>query len=123
MDVRGLRAPTLAIAGTIFQDARTPLTLWFRAIWWATSQKNGTSAGLQRVLGLGRYRTAWTWLHKLRGQLTPVRAREAVAPPGAGSSSRTACSATAGLSGLGYRHDRRVVLGARSSPTRSYPRH
>ena len=29
--------------------------------------KNGASAlGLQRVLGLGSYRTAWTWLHKLR---------------------------------------------------------
>lgn len=53
--------------GTIFQDTRTPLTLWFRAIWWVTSQKNGTSAlGLQRVLGLGSCRTAWTWLHKLR---------------------------------------------------------
>jgi transposase-like protein len=43
------------------------LTLWFRAIWWVTSQKNGASAmGLQRVLGLGSYKTAWTWLHKLR---------------------------------------------------------
>jgi transposase-like protein len=32
-----------------------------------TSQKNGASAlGLQRVLGLGSYETAWTWLHKLR---------------------------------------------------------
>ena len=54
-------------AGTIFQDTRTPLTLWFRAIWWVVSQKNGASAlGLQRILGLGSYRTAWTWLHKLR---------------------------------------------------------
>jgi len=54
-------------AGTIFQDTRTPLPLWFRAIWWVTSQKNGASAlGIQRVLGLGSYRTAWTWLHKLR---------------------------------------------------------
>jgi transposase-like protein len=54
-------------AGTIFQDTRLPLTLWFRAIWWVTSQKTGASAlGLQRVLGLGSYRTAWTWLHKLR---------------------------------------------------------
>lgn len=44
-----------------------PLTVWFRAIWWLTSQKTGASAlGLQRVLGLGSYRTAWTWLHKLR---------------------------------------------------------
>lgn len=55
------------IAGTIFQDTHKPLTLWFRAIWYATSQKNGTSAlGLQKVLGLGSYQTAWTWLHKLR---------------------------------------------------------
>lgn len=54
-------------AGTIFQDTRSPLTLWFRAIWWVTIQKTGASAlGLQRVLGLGSYETAWTWLHKLR---------------------------------------------------------
>ena len=54
-------------AGTIFQDTRKPLTLWFRAVWWVTSQKNGASAmGLQRVLGLKSYKTAWTWLHKLR---------------------------------------------------------
>jgi len=54
-------------AGTIFQDTRTPLTVWFRAMWWVTNQKNGVSAlGLQRVLGLGSYQTAWAWLHKLR---------------------------------------------------------
>lgn len=54
-------------AGTIFERSRLPLTVWFRAIWWVTSQKNGTSAkGLQRILGLGSYETAWTCLHKLR---------------------------------------------------------
>lgn len=54
-------------AGTIFQDSRLPLTLWFRAMWYVTSQKNGVSAlGVQRVLGLGSYQTAWAWLHKLR---------------------------------------------------------
>jgi transposase-like protein len=58
---------TSVTAGTIFQDTRKPLVLWFRTMWWVTSQKNGTSAlGLQRVLGLGSYKTAWTWLHKLR---------------------------------------------------------
>jgi transposase-like protein len=37
------------------------------AMWFVISQKNGVSAlGLQRVLGLGSYETAWTWLHKLR---------------------------------------------------------
>jgi len=55
------------ITGTIFQDTHKPLTLWFRMIWWLTGQKNGASAlGLKRILGLGSYRTAWTWLHKLR---------------------------------------------------------
>ena len=55
------------MAGTIFEASRKPLVLWFRAIWWVTSQKNGTSAlGLQRILGFGSYRTAWTWLQKLR---------------------------------------------------------
>lgn len=54
-------------AGTIFQDIRKPLTLWFRAMFWMTSQKNGASAlGIQRILGFGSYQTAWTWLHKLR---------------------------------------------------------
>jgi len=54
-------------AGTIFEGTHKPLVLWFRAIWWVTSQKNGASAlGLQRILGLGSYETAWTWLHKLR---------------------------------------------------------
>jgi hypothetical protein len=41
--------------------------LWFRAIWYITTQKNGTSAlGLQRVLGVGSYKTAWAWPHKIR---------------------------------------------------------
>ena len=36
-------------------------------MWNITSQKNGMSAlGLQRILGLGSYRTAWLMLHKLR---------------------------------------------------------
>jgi len=44
-----------------------PLRTWFRAMWWVTNQKTGVSAlGLQRALGLGSYKTAWTWLHKLR---------------------------------------------------------
>jgi len=63
----GCRYQASVTAGTIFQDGRLPLTLWFRAIWYVTSQKNGVSAlGVQRVLGLGSYQTAWAWLHKLR---------------------------------------------------------
>lgn len=63
----GCRYQSSVTAGTIFQDTRKPLVMWFRAMWYVTSQKNGASAlGLQRVLGLGSYETGWTWLHKLR---------------------------------------------------------
>lgn len=54
-------------AGTIFEGTRKPLRDWFFAMWFITSQKYGANAlGLQRVLGLGSYQTAWTWLHKIR---------------------------------------------------------
>ena len=67
LECGGCGCQTSVTAGTIFQDTRTPLAVWFRAMWWVTTQKNGASAlGLQRVLGLKSYETAWTWLHKLR---------------------------------------------------------
>jgi transposase-like protein len=67
LECAGCGCQTSVTAGTIFQDTRTPLPVWFRAMWWVTTQKNGASAlGLQRVLGLKKYETAWTWLHKLR---------------------------------------------------------
>jgi transposase-like protein len=54
-------------AGTVFQGTRKPLLMWFRAIWWVVGQKNGASAkGIQRMLELGSYQTAWSWLHKMR---------------------------------------------------------
>lgn len=53
--------------GTIFQDSKKDLGVMFRAIWWIIAQKNGVSAkGVQKILGIGSYRTAWTWLHKFR---------------------------------------------------------
>ena len=58
---------TSLTAGTVFERTRFPLRTWFSALWFVTSQKDGASAlGLKRVLGLGSYQTAWTWLHKLR---------------------------------------------------------
>jgi hypothetical protein len=64
---KACRAETSVTAGTIFAGTRTPLASWFAAVWYVVNQKQGVSAlGLQRVLGLGSYRTAWSWLHKLR---------------------------------------------------------
>lgn len=43
------------------------MRMWFHAAWYITSQKTGVSAqGLQRVLGLRSYETAWAWMHKFR---------------------------------------------------------
>jgi len=53
--------------GTVFDKTRTPLRVWLAGAWYVTNQKLGVSAlGLQRVLGLGSYQTAWTMLHRFR---------------------------------------------------------
>lgn len=58
---------TSVTAGTIFDKTRTPLKVWLAAAWYITNQKQGVSAlGLQRVLGLGSYQTAWAMLHRFR---------------------------------------------------------
>lgn len=68
---------TSPTAGSIFHRTRKPLRLWFQAMWQITSQKYGANAlGLQRVLDLGSYHTAWEWLHKLRcAMVRPNRER------------------------------------------------
>lgn len=68
---------TSATAGTIFHRSHSPLSSWFAAVWFVTSQKNGVSAlGLQQALGFGSYETAWAWLHKLRrAMVRPDRER------------------------------------------------
>lgn len=63
----GCRSEVRLTAGAIFHDSHVPLQVWFHAVWWITNQKTGVSAlGLQRALGIGSYRTAWTLLHKIR---------------------------------------------------------
>ena len=65
--VRRLRPSGFGDSGNDFSRYENPLTEWFRAMWWITSQKNGVSAlGLQQVLGWGSCQTAWTCLHELR---------------------------------------------------------
>ena len=64
---RACRHQTSVTAGTIYDKTRTSLRVWFAAAWYITNQKQGVSAlGLQRVLGLGSYQTAWTMLHRFR---------------------------------------------------------
>lgn len=66
-------------SGTVMHGTRKPLRLWFLAMYLFVASKRGISAlELQRELGLRKYRTAWTWLHKLRSAVamrgtTPLR--------------------------------------------------
>lgn len=56
-----------ATAGTIFHKTKIPLRKWFWFIFLMSSQKTGVSIqGLQRLLGIKSYRTAWTMAHKVR---------------------------------------------------------
>ncbi len=66
-ECRECRRQTSVTSGTLFHDTHKPLQLWFEAMWHITNQKYGANAlGLQRLLGLGSYNTAWKWLHRLR---------------------------------------------------------
>jgi transposase-like protein/Zn ribbon nucleic-acid-binding protein len=61
---------TSLTSGTVLEKTRKPFKTWFRAVFEISSRKNGISAKeLERIMGFGSYKTAWTWLHKLRAAL------------------------------------------------------
>ena len=56
----GCRYQVSLTAGTILHNTKTPLILWFWAVYLTVTDKRGISALLlQRLLGLRRYETAW----------------------------------------------------------------
>lgn len=64
---RSCRYQVSLTAGTVLHRTRLPLRQWFWAAYLVTTHTPGFSAlQLQRQLGLSRYETAWTMLHKLR---------------------------------------------------------
>src|ERR1043166_3581806 len=57
-------------AGTIFQDSRTPLTVWFYAIYLFVTTRHGVSGKeLERTLGV-TYKTAWRMGQQIRMLMT-----------------------------------------------------
>lgn len=72
-EVRECRSCGLQVrlrAGTIFQDSRTPMLIWVRAIYLMMQGKRGVSAlELQRQLEIKRYELAWSILYKVRRAL------------------------------------------------------
>ena len=61
---------TSLTSGTLLEKTRKPLKMWFRAIFEISTRRTGISAkDLQRIMGFGSYKTAWSWLHKLRAAM------------------------------------------------------
>jgi transposase len=59
-------------AGTLFEDTRTPLQLWFYAFYLFTTSRHGVPAKeLERQLGVG-YKTAWRMAHLIRQHMEMV---------------------------------------------------
>ena len=61
---------TSLTSGTLLEKTHKPFKVWFRAVFEISTRRTGISAkDLQRILGFGSYRTAWSWLHKLRAAM------------------------------------------------------
>src|SRR5688572_13718478 len=59
--------------GTIFENTNYALKTWFKVLYLMLQSKKGMSAlQIQRMLGMGSYRTAWYMCHRLRaGMMEP----------------------------------------------------
>jgi transposase-like protein len=58
--------------GTVFERSHIPLHKWLLATHlMAASKKSVSALQLQRMLGLGSYRTAWFMCHRIREAMTP----------------------------------------------------
>jgi Zn ribbon nucleic-acid-binding protein len=61
---------TSLTSGTLLEKTRKPFKMWFRAVFEISTRRTGISAkDLQRIMGFGSYKTAWSWLHKLRAAM------------------------------------------------------
>lgn len=66
-DCKTCRFQTSVTAGTIFHKTRIPLLKWYWLIYHMAMDKVGVSIfEMQRILGIGQYRTAWLMAHKVR---------------------------------------------------------
>jgi hypothetical protein len=67
---RMCRKDTLLTAGTIMEKTRTPLLIWFWAVYLVTTHTTGISVvQFQRQLGIKRYEKAFLLLHKIRAAM------------------------------------------------------
>jgi transposase-like protein len=71
----GCRDKFTVRVGTVMERSHIPLHKWLMATHLIMASKKGMSAlQLQRMLGLGSYRSAWFMCHRIREALTPASA-------------------------------------------------
>lgn len=74
------RTQTSLTAGTIFHGTRVPLIKWYWLMYHMAMAKVGVSvAEMQRILGIGQYKTAWLMAHKIREAMSTRDARYSLA--------------------------------------------
>lgn len=62
------------MVGSIFESSHIPLHKWVLAFHLMAASKKGMSAAqLQRMLGLGSYRSAWFMCHRIREAMKPAK--------------------------------------------------
>lgn len=68
----GCQKPYSVTVGTVYESSHIPLHKWLYATHLLTASKKGISAHqLQRMLGLGSYRSAWFLAHRIRLSMAP----------------------------------------------------
>jgi len=71
----GCRDKFTCRTGTVFERSHIPLHKWLLALHiMAASKKSVSALQLQRMLGLGSYRTAWFMCHRCREAMKPAEA-------------------------------------------------
>lgn len=98
------------MVGSIFEKSRTPLQLWFYAIFLFTTSKHGVSGKeLQRQLGV-TYKTAWRMAALIREHMAAIDGDEPVG--GAGEVGEVDETFYGGVTtGMDWRERKAVVMG------------
>jgi transposase-like protein len=57
-------------SGTVFENTKYPLKVWFEVLYWMLQSKKGISAlQIHRAIGSGDYRTAWYICRRIRAAM------------------------------------------------------
>jgi len=110
-------------AGTIFEDSRTPLQVWFYAIYLFTVSRNGVAATeLQRTLGV-TYKCAWRMARQIRSLMEKADGGASAILSGHVESDETFLGgAQRGKGRGGYTGNKTIILGLKERDGRMVTR-